>query len=143
MTNFQKKALNSTTLKKNLKVLEYPGRKYHVSDPFKLQASGSKLQSICSDRYVFFFFWKNFIFFVRTKFILGIWGMNGQYFWQILALVSFIQLIKFPYHFKTEKQCYFAVPISLDFWCSKPQAPSSKLQIFWTDRGTNVTFPTG
>ena len=70
----------------------------------------SKLQSIWSDQYVFCFFWKNFIFFVRTKFIWGIWDMNGQYSWQILALVSFIKLIKVRCNFKSEKHRYFAVP---------------------------------
>ena len=84
----------------------------------RLQAPSSKLQSICSDQYVFCFLWKNFIFFFWTKFIWGIWGMNRQCSWQILPLVSFIQLIKVRCHFKTEKHRYFAVPNSLNFWTS-------------------------
>ena len=68
------------------------------------------------------------------KFILGIWGMNS---WQILALVSFIQLIKFRYHFKTEKHRYFAVPNSLEFWSSSAD-PYRILP-----PPTNLRFPAG
>ena len=67
-----------------------PSWKCQTSDPCKLQAPGSKLQSFWSDRYVFFFFWKFFIFSVLIKFILGILDMNKKYSWQILALISFI-----------------------------------------------------
>ena len=62
-----------------------------------------------------------FVIFPRTKFILGIWSVNEEYSWQILALVSFIQLIKFQWHFKVEKHRYFVVPVSLNLWSSTHQ----------------------
>ena len=73
----------------------------------------------------FSFFEKISYFLSGQNLFFGIWGMNEQYSWQILAFVSFIQLIKFRCHFKAKNIIILQCGPVLIF---EGPVPSRKLQ---------------